>query len=91
LSSLIDQRARIIEIYEATGQITAADQALTDDQRQLRDLERELAQLLTIYSEDAPQVITLRRRIETLRTQVASTAPAKTVRAVPTRPCWTCS
>jgi capsule polysaccharide export protein KpsE/RkpR len=33
----------------------------------LRNLERELAQLLTIYSEDAPQIMTLRRRIETLR------------------------
>jgi uncharacterized protein involved in exopolysaccharide biosynthesis len=75
LSSLIDQRARIIEVYEATGQVTATDQTLTDDQRQLRDLERELAQLLTIYSEDAPQIITLRRRIETLRVQVADNTP----------------
>jgi polysaccharide chain length determinant protein (PEP-CTERM system associated) len=73
LSSLIDQRARIIEVYEATGQVTAVDDVLTDDQRQLRDLERELAQLLSIYSEDAPQVITLRRRIDTLREQVSAT------------------
>ncbi len=76
LSSLIDQRARIIEVYEATGQITTAEDILTDDQRQLRNLERDLAQLLSIYSEDAPQVITLRRRIETLREQITSTAPA---------------
>jgi polysaccharide chain length determinant protein (PEP-CTERM system associated) len=77
LSSLIDQRSRIIAIYEATGQISNADNVLTDDQRQLRDLERELAQLLSIYSEDAPQVVTLRRRIDTLRTQVAdSTDPS---------------
>jgi polysaccharide chain length determinant protein (PEP-CTERM system associated) len=75
LSSLIDQRARIVEIYEATGQITAADNTLTDDQRQLRNLERELAQQLSIYSEDAPQIVTLRRRIDTLRDQVATTSP----------------
>lgn len=75
LSSLIDQRARIIEVYEATGQITAAEDILTDDQRQLRNLDRELAQLLSIYSEDAPQVVTLRRRLETLREQVAATTP----------------
>jgi uncharacterized protein involved in exopolysaccharide biosynthesis len=72
LSSLIDQRARIIEVYEATGQIAATDHDLTDDQRQLRNLERELAQQLSIYSEDAPQIVTLRRRIETLREQVAA-------------------
>ncbi len=76
LSTLIDQRARIIEIYESTGQVSAADQILTDDQRQLRDLERELAQQLTTYSENAPQVITLRRRIDTLREQVNAAAPA---------------
>jgi capsule polysaccharide export protein KpsE/RkpR len=49
---------------------------LTDDQRQLRDLERELAQLLSIYSEDAPQIVTLRRRIDTLREQVADNTPS---------------
>lgn len=75
LSSLIDQRSRIIEVYEATGQVTTAEDILTDDQRQLRNLERDLAQLLSIYSEDAPQVVTLRRRIETLRSQISSTAP----------------
>jgi len=75
LSTLIDQRARIIAIYEATGQIAATDNTLTDDQRQLRDLERELAQQLSIYSEDAPQIVTLRRRIDTLRNQVATTSP----------------
>jgi polysaccharide chain length determinant protein (PEP-CTERM system associated) len=73
LSSLIDQRARIIEVYESTGQIGAGDSILSDDQRQLRDLERDLAQLLSIYSEDAPQVVTLRRRIDTLRDRVIST------------------
>jgi polysaccharide chain length determinant protein (PEP-CTERM system associated) len=75
VSSLIDQRARIIEVYEATGQIAAAEDILTDDQRQLRNLDRELAQLLSIYSEDAPQVVTLRRRIDTLREQIAATTP----------------
>ncbi len=74
LSSLIDQRARIIQIYEDTGQVSANDALLSDDERQLRDLERELAQQLTIYSESAPQIVTLRRRIDQLRDQVALTA-----------------
>lgn len=75
LSSLIDQRARIIEIYESTGQVSAADQVLTDDQRQLRDLERQLANELITYSENSPQVVTLRRRIDTLRAQITASAP----------------
>jgi uncharacterized protein involved in exopolysaccharide biosynthesis len=41
----------------------------------LRNLERELAQQLSIYSEDAPQIVTLRRRIDTLREQVTATTP----------------
>ena len=73
LSSLIDQRARIITIYEQTGQINSGT-PLSDDERQLRDLERELAQALTIYSETAPRVVTLRRRIDQLRELVASSA-----------------
>lgn len=72
LSSLIDQRARIIQIYEETGDVRVGDTVLSDDERQLRDLERELAQALTIYSETAPRIVTLRRRIEQLREQVAN-------------------
>jgi uncharacterized protein involved in exopolysaccharide biosynthesis len=90
LSSLIDQRARIIEVYEATGQIASAEDILTDDQRQLRNLDRELAQLLSIYSEDAPQVVTLRRRIDTLRARSPPPRP-RTPRPTRVRPFWTCS
>ncbi|MEM1340759.1 MAG: lipopolysaccharide biosynthesis [Pseudomonadota bacterium] len=75
LSSLIDQRARIIQIYEQTGQISTTETVLSDDQRQLRDLERELAQALTIYSESAPRIVTLRRRIDQLRALVAASSP----------------
>ena len=75
LSSLIDQRARIIEIYESTGQVNASETILSDDERQLLALERELASLLTIYSESAPQVITMRRRVEQLRDLVAAASP----------------
>ena len=74
LSSLIDQRARIVQIYEATGQIQSTDALLSDDERQLRDLERQLAQQLTIYSEAAPQIVQLRRRIEQLRSQIAASS-----------------
>lgn len=78
LSALIDQRARIIEIYEETGRLSDGDN-LTDDERQLRDLERELAMQLTIYSESAPQIIVLRRRIEQLRDSISGTDSDTTV------------
>lgn len=74
LSALIDQRARIVQIYEATGQIQSTDALLSDDERQLRELERQLAQQLTIYSEVAPQIMQLRRRIDQLREQVTAAA-----------------
>lgn len=73
LASLIEQRVRVVEVFESTGQI-ADDGNLTDDQRQLRDLERELASELTVRSEEAPQITLLRRRIETLRNQVTAAA-----------------
>lgn len=80
LSSLIDQRAQVLSVYEATGQIAANAvniDMLTDDQRQLRDLERELAQQLAVYAADAPQVVTLQRRIDTLRERVAASGIAQ--------------
>lgn len=76
LSALIDQRARIIEIYDLTGRIDNSGDILSDDERQLRDLERELAQQLTIYSETAPNIVILRSRIDQLRGQIASTGPS---------------
>jgi polysaccharide chain length determinant protein (PEP-CTERM system associated) len=86
LSSLIDQRVQVVAIYEATGQIATNVDMMTDDQRQLRDLERELAQQLAIYASDAPQVVTLQRRISTLRDRVAASSvsrePADPNRAV---------
>lgn len=75
LSSLIDQRARIIEVYESTGATPALGEAqLTLDQRQLRTLEAELANAMSIFSDTNPQVIALQRRITALRETIAASA-----------------
>jgi len=76
-ASLADQRARIIAVYQATGQIAGgADTAQTPKQRQLQSLESELTNALTVYSETNPRVVTLRRRIEVLRGEIATESGA---------------
>lgn len=74
--SLQDQRERIVQVYEQTGQ-TARDASIseTPEQRQLRALEAELSSSLAIYSEQNPRVIVLQTRIEQLRKVVASQSP----------------
>jgi polysaccharide chain length determinant protein (PEP-CTERM system associated) len=72
LSSLIDQRVQVVAVYDATGRVTATEDMLTDDQRLLRDLENQLAERLSVYSRDAPQIVALERRIDVLRSRVAA-------------------
>jgi uncharacterized protein involved in exopolysaccharide biosynthesis len=67
----VDQRARIVEIFESTGEIAASGSSpLTPDQQQLRQLERELENALLIFSEENPQVQLLQRRIAQQRSRV---------------------
>jgi polysaccharide chain length determinant protein (PEP-CTERM system associated) len=69
--ALVDQRARIVEIFESTGEIAASGSSpLTPDQQQLRQLERELENALLIFSEENPQVQLLQRRIAQQRSRV---------------------
>lgn len=78
-SNLIETRNRLIQIFEATGRVMGTPEAnQSPEQRQLTRLEGELATALTIYSETAPQVVTLTRRIETLRETVAQQGGADT-------------
>ncbi|MCI2401151.1 lipopolysaccharide biosynthesis [Aliiroseovarius subalbicans] len=64
LASLEDQRARLVQIFEATGQVGAqGGPALTPEQQQLEDLRAQLNDALAIYSETNPRVQMLRARI----------------------------
>lgn len=77
--NLADTRQRLVEIFEATGRLPGEAQAnLTPEQRQLAQLEEQLAQALTVYSETAPQVVALNRRIEALRGTVVGQGGAET-------------
>lgn len=71
------QRARLVEIFEATGNIGAGsgpDRRSPEEQR-LAALEGEMAEALTIYSETNPRVVQLRARLEQARSAVAASLP----------------
>jgi uncharacterized protein involved in exopolysaccharide biosynthesis len=72
-AALVDQRTRIVEIFETTGQIAAGPQ--TPRQQELARLERELSDALLVYSEENPQVQLLQRRVNQLRGQMESASP----------------
>lgn len=77
LRGLQDTRARTVEIFEATGSLgPVAEASRSPDEEELATLERGLSQALTVFSETAPQVQQLQRRIETLRARIAAQGPA---------------
>lgn len=87
--NLENTRTRTIEIFEATGRLGAAPAAnLSPEERELTELERELSRALTTFSETAPQVQQLKRRIELLRDEVAAlqAAPGASAPAAGTGP-----
>lgn len=61
------QRARLLEVFEETGQVrTSVDAPLSQTARELQSLRAELNNALAIFSENNPQVRVLRARIAQL-------------------------
>lgn len=82
-TGLVEQRDRIVQVFEATGRITGAEGPDENpDERQLAQMRQDLAGLLAVYSEQNPQVRILRARIAALEERIAgavvveSAAPA---------------
>ena len=73
-AALTERRARLVEMFEATGEITASDEGLTEDQRQLRSLRSERDQALVVMSPQNPRLRVLDARIAALERQVADQA-----------------
>ena len=71
VSMLADQRKRLVEVYETTGQISAQNVPLTPEQSQLQELKRELNSALAVYSAENPRVRFLRARVQQLETTLA--------------------
>lgn len=64
IQTLEDQRARIIEIFQATGNVTGTNQPQTPAQQQLMQLENQLSSALALYSPEHPRVKLLEAQIE---------------------------
>lgn len=76
LSALVDQRARLIEIHEVTGQVDSGTGGVnvSPEQRQLEVLQLELSDLLSRLAPTHPRVTELERRIDALEARIAGTA-----------------
>jgi uncharacterized protein involved in exopolysaccharide biosynthesis len=70
--ALQESRQRTIQIFQAGA--APAGTALPPDQQLLQDLENELETLLLTFSDNAPQVQNLRRRIEQVEERIARQA-----------------
>lgn len=73
ISTLTTQRARLIEIYNATGRIEGLSGVqLTPQQQELQDLRRQRDEALAVYAPGNPRIRVLDTRIAQLETLVAN-------------------
>lgn len=72
-SALRVRRNNLVRMFEATGEI-AGNGPLSLEQEMLRDLKRVLAEQLSMFSEDSPNVIALRTRIDALQEVLQASA-----------------
>jgi uncharacterized protein involved in exopolysaccharide biosynthesis len=88
LAGLKDRRARLVEIFRATGSVSPTTAAAeTPEQAQLRQLQDQLTSALATYSPQHPTVVALKARIAALQVAAAGTAPAPAPgAAAPTAP-----
>lgn len=77
IAELTEQKERLAAIYEASGALALVDERdMSPEERQMRDLQRQLSEALTIYSEENPKVKLLRTRLSQLEAAVTAQAPA---------------
>lgn len=74
ITSLRNQRDRLIQIFEATGQLAGQENAaqLSPDERRLQDMQIQLDEALSIYSNESPQVKMLQAQITQLEERIAT-------------------
>ncbi len=68
-ASLRDARARVVSLYEQTGRVFS-NRALSREEQELADLNRQLEQARAVYSETSPNVTILKTRIAALEPAV---------------------
>ena len=66
LAGFRDRRARLVELYQNTGQTESSTSSLSPEEVQLRSLRQELATAITTYSPQSAQVTVLKGRVAAL-------------------------
>ncbi len=75
LTALKDQKERLLAIYEATGASGTTQQIqLSPEEQQLAQLQSELRQALSVFSENSVKVRLLRVQVEQLEQAIAATS-----------------
>jgi len=72
LSVLQEQRRRVVEIYNATGNVVGATNNLTPEERTLAQLQDNLTKALAVYSPENPKVKLIKAQIVQQQAVVAS-------------------
>lgn len=65
-AALRSRRSNLVEMFRNTGNIVNAG-PVSPEQQMLQDMNRALADQLTVFQETSPNIVMLRARIETLR------------------------
>lgn len=77
-ASIVNQRSEMLSLFESTGRLNSNEANLTPEQRRLQELQQQLSEALTIYSETNPRVVLLRNQITQLETSLTDPAFAST-------------
>lgn len=76
IAGLKDRRARLVEIYQTTGDVAATTAPQSPAEAQLQQLKDQLTSALALYSPQHPTVVALKARIAALEASLAPQAPA---------------
>ena len=76
LSSLTDRRAKLVDLFERTGQVSTdlSGPPKTPEEQKLQQLRDELSQALVIYAPQNPRIRVLEGQVAAMEKQVAAKA-----------------
>ncbi|OWJ84028.1 lipopolysaccharide biosynthesis [Haematobacter missouriensis] len=75
ISNLTEQRARVVQIFQTTGQIqSVTSQNASPQEHQLAQMRMQLNQALAVYAPDNPRIRILKSQIAQLEATIAGTA-----------------
>jgi polysaccharide chain length determinant protein (PEP-CTERM system associated) len=77
IAALRTQADRLVQVFEATGQLESEGPSLSPDEQRLREMRFQLDEALSIYSETNPQVRMLQARIAQLEERIEARAEAQ--------------